>query len=419
MKKKILYGKIFLFIGLLLTLYGCVESLTDSQKSSSATPSIEITKPVTGDSVKVGDNLVTYQAADGTGGTGLSFYEVYINGKYVKRYDQNTDGTNPNIYITVDSTQIGSKINYYIKVYNKSNKSKQSTTQENIYVKDKVPNAPSGLILTKTNDFAVNLLWNDNSSNENGFELWRKDGGNGTYRRIKTLPPGYISTDDSGLSAFTDYFYKVRAYNSSGPSEFSNEVSTSNIVGGPWNLEAEAIGSSTIRLIWADFAVNELGFIIERTDPYTNNFERIAIAPRGSTEYYDNTVSANTGYRYRVAYYTNSSVSGYSNEVSISTYYTDIQGPSNLTANYDLTNEIVNLSWTDNTNLEKETIIERKTGSGNYIEYATLPASDEQNIQAIDSGIQRGQTYYYRIRQSLANKTYTPYSNEVKVVIPY
>ncbi len=419
MKKNILYGKIFLFIGLLLTFYGCVESLTDSQKSSSATPSIEISKPVTGDSVKVGDNLITYQAADGTGGSGLSFYEVYVNGKYVKRYEQNTDGTNPKIYITVDSTQIGSKISYYVKVYNKSNKSKQSTIQENIYVKDKVPNAPSGLILTKTNDFAVNLLWNDNSSNENGFELWRKDGGNGTYRRIKTLPSGYISTDDSGLSAFTDYFYKVRAYNTSGPSEFSNEVSTSNIAGGPWNLTAEAIGSSTIRLKWTDFAVNELGFIIERTDPYTNNFERIAIAARGSTEYYDNTVTANTGYRYRVAYYTNSSVSGYSNEVSISTYYTDIQGPSNLTANYDMTNEIVNLSWTDNTNFEKETIIERKTGSGNYVEYATLPASDEQNIKAIDSGIQRGQTYYYRIRQTIANKTYTPYSNEVKVVIPY
>ena len=394
-------------------IVGCVESLTGNQ-SSSATPSITIYSPASDDSVRIGDNLVNYAASEGTGGQGLSFYEVYLNGAYVKRYEQNTDGTNPTIYLNVDSTLIHTRIKYYIKVYNKSGKAKESAIQENIYVLDKVPSKPSNLILSKLNDFAVNLLWDDNSNNETGFELWRKDGGNGTYRKIQTMGANTISTDDAGLSAFTDYFYKVRSFNSTGYSDYSNEVSTSSISGGPWNLDAEAIGASTIHLTWTDFAVNELGFIIERTDPYTTNFERIAIAPRGSSEYYDNTVQASTGYRYRVAYYTNTSVSGYSNEAAIATYSTDVQGPSDFTAVYDEIYKVVKLSWTSNTQLAKETIIERKSGSSNYSEYGTVPAD---STVVYDYGITSGQTYYYRVRQSLGSKTYTPYSTEAKITV--
>lgn len=406
------YVNISILIIAFAAITGCVESLTDNQQS--ANPTIEIAKPLTGDTVVVGKNVISYQAADGVGGQGLSFYEVYVNTKFAGRFVQNTDGTNPEIFITVDSTLINSKISYSVKVYNKTGKAKESKLQENIFVRDKVPNSPTNLILTKLNDFAVNLLWDDKAANEKGYELWRKDGGSGTYRKIKTLPPNTISTDDSGISAFTDYFYKVRAYNDSGPSEFSNEVSTSSIPGGPWNLTAEAIGSSSIVLKWVDFAVNELGFIIERTDPFTGNFKRIAIVARNTETFVDTDVQPSTGYRYRVAYYTSTATSGYSNEVSISTYYTDIAAPSNLTAS--IGSNFVLLKWTDNSVVEKGTVIERKTGTtGNFVEYYTV-ASDI--TEAYDYNITKGQTYFYRVRQTLGTRTYTPYSNEVKVIIP-
>ena len=395
-------------------IYGCVESVTNSQQSS-VTPTIQINSPVTGDSVQVDSNLVSYQAADGTGGTGLSFFELYVNDKFIKHYDLKSDGTNPDIYLIIDSTLLGSEINYYIKVYNKSGKTKESDLQEDIYVRDKIPLAPSELILTKLNDFSVNVLWNDNSNNESGFELWRKDGGNGTYRKISTLPANTISTDDSGLSAFTDYFYKVRAFNNTGYSNFSNEVSTSSVPGGPWNLQAEAIGASIVHLTWTDFAVNELGFIIERTDPYTTQFERIAIVARGSTEYDDNTVQASTGYRYKVAYYTSTSVSGYSNEASIATYYTDVEGPTDLSALYDSLLNSVSLSWKNNNMIAKGTIVEKRSSTANV--FSELVSLSADSIHVSDSNIQKGQTYYYRIRQSLGSKAYTPYSNEAKVTI--
>jgi titin len=404
-----LVGKLLWLVSFLF-LVSCVESLTDVQQST--TPTIEVFSPLTNDTVKIGKNEITYQAADGTGGQGLSFYEIYLNGKFVQRYEQNTDGTNPKIYLTADSTFLGARIKYSVKVYNKNGRSKESKTQENIYVKDKVPNTPQNLFLAKLNDFSVSLLWDDLSTNETGFELWRKDEGGGTYRRIKTLPANTISTTDGGLSAFVVYYYKLRAYNNSGFSEFSNEVTTSNIAGGPWNLSAEAIGSSLVNLKWVDFAVNESGFIIERTDPFTTEFKRIAIVPPNTEEYQDNSVSPSTGYKYRVAFFTNTSISGYSNEVSISTYYTDVAGPSNLSASLGI--NVVNLKWDDNTTLEKETIVERRTGNGQFQELLKLPADTKT---ATDATVQRGNTYHYRVRQSLGTRTFTPYSNTVQILV--
>ncbi|MEW6195925.1 MAG: fibronectin type III domain-containing protein [Bacteroidota bacterium] len=409
--------KLKLLFAVLLTaaaITGCVENLTDTTQN--ATPTIEIYSPATNDSVQIGENTISYIAADGTGGSGLSFYEVYLNDAFIQRFEQNSDGTNPELNLNVDSTLIGSRISYFVKVYNENGRSKESTKQTNIYVKDKPPAAPSDLFLTRINDFSVNMLWSDNSGNELGFELWRRDGGSGTYRKIKTLPPNTISTDDNGLSPFVDYFYKVRAYNSSGYSDFCDEASTSSIPGGPWNLEAEAIGASVVRLKWTDFAVNESGFIIERTNTFTNNFERIAIVNRNTTEYEDNTVQGSTGYRYRLAYYTTTSISGYSNEVSISTFYIDVNGPTNLTAEYYAPNNVVILNWEDNTDLEKGVIIERKVDSGEFVEYGKF---DQDDITAAnDAGVESGKTYYYRVRQILGTKTYTPYSNTVNITIP-
>lgn len=395
--------------------YACVESLTDSQ-SSSAKPTIQIEKPKTNDTVMVGENIVSYAASDGSGGQGLSFFEVYVNNKYVSRYEQGTDGSNPTIKLVVDSTLLGSRISYSIKAYNKGGRSDSSGTQKNIYVKDKLPKAPENLIVSRQSDYSVILLWNDVSNNEKGFELWRKDGG-GAYRRIETMIANTISTNDNGISPFVDYFYKVRAFNDSGPSEFSNEVSTASLPGGQWNLRAEATGSSLITLKWNDFAVNELGFKIERKD-YTGTWEVLAVIGADSTEYQDFNVSPSAAYTYRVAYFTRYSVSAYSNEVSISTYYTDVEGPKNLTASYFTLSNLAVIKWTNNANFNFETTIERKEGAyGKFVEIRTVPAGQDTIINA-RSSLKPPNTYYYRARHKIANRIYTQYSNTASAIVP-
>lgn len=411
---------ILLFILVSVGLISCVESLLDTQTST--TPSIEINFPKTNDTIMVGKNLVFYTASDGAGGTGLSHFELFINGIFVQKFTQNTDGTNPTIFITVDSTMIGKKISYYIIVYNKSGKLKLSKVQENIYIKDSPPKAPSDLVGTFTNSTTVTLLWKDNSHNEKGFEIWRKDiSNNGVidYRKIKTLNENTISTTDIGLSSFTAYYYKVRAFNSSGYSDFSNEVSPMTPGGGPWNLKAEGIGMNTIRLTWSDFVPNELGFIIERLDAYTAQFKQLTIVAANTTEYNDTQqISAGVTYTYRIAYFTSTSKSPYSNEVSAATSTLNISAPN---LSYSLTGpNSIRLSWTyDNTLSQSfETEVEKRyvSSGSQFSKIATKTAGVTEHFE---NNLASG-TYEYRVRQILssANNSYTPYSKTIVVTIP-
>ncbi len=418
MKKKSLkyFRPLLLFLTALL-LGGCVESLTDIQTST--TPSIEIVSPKTGDSVLVGKNLVKYNASDGAGGQGLSHYELFINGVFKKKIVQNDDGTNPTIYLEIDSTLLYAKINYHLVVYNKLGKQKSSKVQENIFVKDKLPKTPSNLFLAKINETTVTLLWDDNSSNEKGFEIWRKDIGTaGTidYRKIKTVSQNTISTTDFNVSPYITYYYKVRAYNDSGFSDFSNEANTSNLPGGSWNLKAEAIGASSVRLLWNDVAPNEHGFIIERTDPLTNDYKVLTVIGPNKTEYYDNSVRPNATYSYRVAFFTSTSKSPYSNEVTVLTYYKDFPAPANLTVSY-LSGIGVQLDWTDRNKLQHQgTIVERRIlGTSDFVEIGlVLPDA----ARFYDQFVGRGKSYIYRVRQVLDKNVYTPYSEEVRIDIP-
>ena len=297
------YLKILILLIIGSFSYSCVESLSDTT-TSTANPTIGITYPKTNDTIIVGKNPIYYTASDGSGGQGLSHFELFINGVYVQKASVNTDGTNPAIYITVDSTMIGKTIKYYLIVYNKQGKLKISSVQENIYIKDKPPTAPTNLFASFTTASNVTLIWNDNSANEKGFELWRKDIGTAgviDYRRIKTLTENTISTTDIGLSSFSAYYYKIRSFNSSGYSAFSDEVSPASSTGGPWNLRAEGIGDNLIRLTWTDFVPNENGFILEKMDTYTSSFKQLKVLAANTVTYDDvENIIAGATYTYRI-----------------------------------------------------------------------------------------------------------------------
>ncbi len=393
---------------------GCVESVTDTQNST--LPSISVFSPKTNDTVKVGKNIINFQSSDGDNGGGLSFYELYVNKAFVKKYSQNTDGSNPTIYLEVDSTLLGTRISYSLKVYNKTGKTKESALQENIYVKDKVPTAPTNLLLTRYGNNSIILKWDDNSKNEKGFELWRRDLINGVeipFRKIKSLAANTISTIDGNISQYQDYSYYVVAYNESGYSTSSNIATTGGLPDGPWNLQAEAIGASLVNLKWIDFAVNETAFQIERTDPLTNEFKVIKITEGPNiTEYTDNSVSPNVAYSYRVAYFTQTSLSAYSNVATVTTFNSDVAAPTEVTAGY--VGGGIMISWKSNSkDLSKGTIIERRVGSsGNFVEIGSV-TSDKTSF--IDYNPASG-TLYYRVRQILGTKCYTPYSEVIMII---
>ena len=87
-----------------------------------------------------------------------------------------------------------------------------------------VPNAPLNLKATAISDTEIQLNWTRNNTYESGFRIERSiDDMNWFF--VNNVGAGLTTYIDPGLSQQTKYIYRVRAFNSSGWSAWSNEDS--------------------------------------------------------------------------------------------------------------------------------------------------------------------------------------------------
>lgn len=80
------------------------------------------------------------------------------------------------------------------------------------------PAAPSNFVATASTPTILDLAWNDNSSNETGFEVYKAISSGGPYTFLGLLGQNITTYSDTNLEPNTTYFYKVRAINNNGSS---------------------------------------------------------------------------------------------------------------------------------------------------------------------------------------------------------
>jgi hypothetical protein len=168
---------------------------------------------------------------------------------------------------------------------------------------EELPDAPTNLNADATACDRIDLSWTDNSDNEDGFVIERIND-NSEF----IVGAGVTSYSDTGLFENTAYSYRVRAYNDTGDSSFSNTASaTTPSCNGtelppdaPTGLTARAIGKAKIALKWTDNSTNEDGFYIYR-DSGSGLILHATVGPDTSS-YDDNQVSSTT-YFYKVCAY--------------------------------------------------------------------------------------------------------------------
>lgn len=231
--------------------------------------------------------------------------------------------------------------------------------------------APSNLYVEPADRTVVNVNWSDKTNNEaatNGYELQRATNASFSSGVVTiNLPGNSTSYRNTGLTANTRYYYRVRAKNGSAVSEYSNVMSTitpativyvnfnTTVAGGPspWNnLAASSVTSFTKSALRNQSGTSTTMAL--RLDKFFNGEftagkstgNNSGIVPDNvlkSAWWVDNTQLAqmrlsglNTSRRYRIGFFGSSSANGW------------FKG--NYTATYTVNNRTVYLnSWENST----------------------------------------------------------------------
>jgi titin len=269
----------------------------------------------------------------------------------------------------------------------------------NITVLPAPPSAPTGLTATAASSSQINLNWADNSSDETGFKIERKQGAGGSYAEVMTVGANVTTYNDTGLSAATQYYYRVRAHNAGVNSGYSNEANaTTNDTApaAPSGLTAAAASSSQVNLSWIDNSTNETGFKIERKTG-AGAYAQVDTVGAGVTTYSDMGLTAATQYYYRVRAYNVVGDSAYSDEANATTNGTPPAAPTGLTAT--ASNTQVTLAWTASTNATSYNVKRATAAGGPYASVVTGVTTTGYT----NTGLANGTTYYYVVSAVNAN----------------
>ncbi|MDX6698114.1 MAG: hypothetical protein QOE65_1511, partial [Solirubrobacteraceae bacterium] len=161
--------------------------------------------------------------------------------------------------------------------------------------------APGGLAATP-GPGRIDLSWSDNSSNETGFVVERDTDSGFSAPTKFNLGPNTTTLSDTGLPKASKYYYRVRAFNPTDTSGWSNVASatTPDPVAAPSALSATPASPTRVDLAWADNSTNETSFVIERSATSTFTAPTTFTVAANVTTYADSSVAGATTYYYRV-----------------------------------------------------------------------------------------------------------------------
>jgi predicted phage tail protein len=137
-----------------------------------------------------------------------------------------------------------------------------------------------------------------------------------TFTQIGEVVANVTTYADTSLSAATQYWYRVRAYNATGSSAFGGPANATTLPApssqppsAPTGLIATA-QSGRIALTWTDSSNNETGFSIQRS-PDGKAFSQIATVAQNVSSYVDTSPGSSKFVFYRVRAFNSAGNSAY------------------------------------------------------------------------------------------------------------
>ena len=293
-------------------------------------------------------------------------------------------------------------------------------------------NAPSGLAATGVSPVQTSLSWIDNGNGAQGFTIERKLGPGGTYAQVGTVGNNITGYTDSGVSAGTQYFYRVKAVNA--PTTYSNEANVTTPTGsyfvndnnagiswsgnwyrsvkrglGDYNDDARYTPTNNDSFQFT-FSGTGIDYITEKNSDmgnvmiYLNGTLQGTYSCFNSSRLTQQTVFSTTNlpagtHTLRVV----NASAAYMLLDALKVYpVTAPAAPSSLSATPTSSSQI-NLTWTDNSSNETGFKVERATDSL-FTQNLTLVATTAANATSFsNTGLTASTTYHYRLRATNAS----------------
>src|SRR6266581_4800639 len=275
--------------------------------------------------------------------------------------------------------------------------------------------APGSFTATAVAFNQINLTWQDNSTNETGFEVYQSTTGPaGSFSFLATTGPRVTSYSDFGVVGSKQYCYEVRAFRTTGRKNNYSDFSAvacattprSLVPAPPSAVNAAPYNGYAVHVTWMDNSTDESNFRIERSGTATGPWTAIATFSANSTSLYDYQVA-----REQLACYRVFALNSYGDSDPSNVFCTAIpNSPTDLAAT--VVGAGVNLTWIDHSSVEDGFNIYRTNLADGSATVVTVGA----NTTAYHDEPPPDNTYFYGVSAGRDGGT-SWYTNNVQVVI--
>ncbi len=265
--------------------------------------------------------------------------------------------------------------------------------------------APTLAAPSNTNALAVswsqiNVAWQDNSSNETGFEVHRSTtGASGSFALLIGVGANVTAYSNTGLASSTQYCYKVRAFRITGGNTSYSAFSAAACAttqpppapAAPSGTDAKPSSSTAVEVSWVDNSTTEGGFRVERSLDAGSTWTNAGTVGSNVASFQDPGRSSEQQVCYRVSAFN----AGGDSPPSNADCTAPPAAPTGLTATAEADQPAIDLAWKDNSAVEDGYEVLRDDGIFGRWLVANLPAN---TTSYRDASVGNNTTYEYHVR---------------------
>ncbi len=269
--------------------------------------------------------------------------------------------------------------------------------------------APSAVKAVSSSYNSIKISWGS-VSGATGYRVYRAESKSGSYKLIKTTTAK--SYKDTGLTTGTTYYYKVRAYVTSGSSKtygvYSKVISAKPVPATPASPAATSSSYNSIKISWSSVS-GASGYRVYRATSSTGTYKLVKTT--SSKSYTDTELTTGKNYYYKIrAYKTVNGSKVFGSYTAVMKAGPVPSVPISLQAIYSVDGVVI-LTWNETEGTDGYEVYKAAASDGAYELLAAVTTAEYSDI-----GEMAETTCYYKVRAFKIVDGKTVYGSDTDIV---